>query len=94
MAVAAAVKVTRDAHRQTVLVQELQRVGEMFVGDFRLPLSPSLLVRGLDIEVRGRAEWGEGGGRREGGGGRENDRQQKEVSKGISISLKKYILLS
>ena len=51
VAVAAVVKATRDAHRQTVLVQELQRVGERFVGEFRLPLSPSLLVKGLDIEV-------------------------------------------
>ena len=51
VAVAAAVKVTRDAHRQTVLVKELQRVGERFVSDFRLPLSPALLVQGLDIEV-------------------------------------------
>ena len=51
VAVAGVVKATRDAHRQTILVQELQRVEERFVGEFRLPLSPSLLVRGLDIEV-------------------------------------------
>lgn len=52
VAVAAVVKATRDAHRQTVLVHELQRVGERIVGELRLPLSPSLLVRGLDIEVK------------------------------------------
>ena len=51
VAVAGVVKSTRDAHRQTVLVQELQRVGERLMSEFRLPLSPSLLVRGLDIEV-------------------------------------------
>ena len=63
VAVAAAVKVTQDAHRQTVLVRELQRVGERLVSDFRLPLSPAMLVRGLDIEVRSN-EWG-GKGKRE-----------------------------
>ena len=71
VAVAAAVKVTRDAHRQTVLVKELQRVGERFVSDFRLPLSPAMLVRGLDIEVRGSQcgnAWG-GKGKRERGVG-------------------------
>ena len=51
VAVAGVVKSTRDAHRQTVLVQELQRVGERLMSEFRLPLSPLLLVRGLDIEV-------------------------------------------
>lgn len=56
VAVAGVVKATRDAHRQTVLVQELQRVEERFVGEFRLPLSPSLLVRGLDIEVSWESE--------------------------------------
>ena len=52
VAVAAVVKATRDAHRQTMLVHELQRVKERMVGDFRLPLSPSLLVRGVDVEVQ------------------------------------------
>ena len=57
----------RDAHRKTVLVKELQRVGERFVSDFRLPLSPAMLVRGLDMEVRGSQcgnAWG-GKGKRE-----------------------------
>jgi phosphatidylinositol-4-phosphate 3-kinase len=50
VAMAAVVKATRDAHRQTMLVHELQRVKERMVGDFRLPLSPSLLIRGVDFE--------------------------------------------
>lgn len=51
-AVAVAVKSSRDAHRQTTLVQELNRVANKFIGQFRLPLNPSLLVRGIDIDVR------------------------------------------
>ena len=51
-AVANAVKVSRDAHRQTTLVEELNRVAEKFIAQFRLPLNPSLLVKGMDIEVR------------------------------------------
>ena len=51
--VAGSVKASRDSHRQTTLVQELRRVGGKFVGQFRLPLDPALLVSGIDIEVRG-----------------------------------------
>ncbi len=50
-AVAMAVKNMRDSHRQTTLVEELQAVADKFVGKFRLPLSPSLLVKSIDIEV-------------------------------------------
>ena len=50
-AVATAVKGSRDSHRQTTLVQELQAVADKFIGQFRLPLNPSLLVKGIDIEV-------------------------------------------
>jgi len=51
-AVAMAVKNTRDSHRQTTLVEELKGVADKFVGKFRLPLSPSLLVKSIDIEVQ------------------------------------------
>ncbi len=50
-AIATDVKATRDAHRQTALVQRLKRLSDMFVGCFRLPLDPSLQVWGVDIEV-------------------------------------------
>ena len=49
--VAVAVKNTRDSHRQTTLVQELQGVADKFHGKFRLPLNPALLVKSIDIEV-------------------------------------------
>jgi hypothetical protein len=49
--VATAVKTSRDAHRQTTLVQELKKVVDKFIGQFRLPLNPSLLVKGIDVEV-------------------------------------------
>ena len=49
--VATAVKNARDSHRQTTLVQELKMVVDKFIGEFRLPLNPSLLVKDIDIEV-------------------------------------------
>ena len=50
--VATAVKSSRDSHRQTTLVQELKGVADKFIGKFRLPLNPALLVKGIDIEVQ------------------------------------------
>ena len=50
-AVATAVKNMRDSHRQTTLIEELKKVADKFVGQFRLPLNPALLVKGIDIEV-------------------------------------------
>ena len=49
--VAVAVKNTRDSHRQTSLVQELQGVADKFRGKFCLALNPALLVKSIDIEV-------------------------------------------
>ena len=50
-AVANTVKTSRDSHRQTTLVQTLKAVADKFVGQFRLPLNPSLLAKGIDIDV-------------------------------------------
>ena len=49
--VANAVKSAREAHRQTTLIHELQRLSDKFVSKFRLPLDPALFVKGIDIEV-------------------------------------------
>ena len=49
-----ATKGTREAQRQTILVQELQKVASLITTSFPLPLNPAMLVSGLDIEVRGR----------------------------------------
>lgn len=49
--VAGAVKASRDAQRQTTLVQELKRVSDTMVGSLRLPLDPAMQVCGIDIEV-------------------------------------------
>ena len=49
---AVAVKNTCDSHRWTTLVEELQGVADMFVGKFRLPLNPLLLVKSVNIEVQ------------------------------------------
>ena len=49
--VASAVKQARDAHRQTTLITELRGVADKFVGTFRLPLDPALLVRGVDVDA-------------------------------------------
>ena len=46
-----ATKGTREAQRQTILVQELQKVSSLITGSFALPLNPAMLVSGLDIEV-------------------------------------------
>ena len=48
---AGSVKSARETHRQTTLICELQRLSDKFVGTFRLPLDPALLVTGIDIEV-------------------------------------------
>lgn len=50
--VANAVKSVREAHRQTTLIHELQRLLNKFVSTFRLPLDPALLVKGIDVKVR------------------------------------------
>ena len=57
---AMATKGTREAQRQTILVQELQRVASLITASFSLPLNPAMLVSGLDIEVW--VGWGGGGG--------------------------------
>ena len=63
--VAMAVKASRDAQRQTTLVQELRQLNRQLVGHFRLPLNPAIRVKGIDIEVGGEGEvGGRGGGKR------------------------------
>ena len=49
--VANAVKSAREAHRQTTLIHELQRLSNKFISTFRLPLDPALLVKGIDVKV-------------------------------------------
>ena len=84
-AVAMAVKNMRDSHRQTTLVEELKGVADKFVGKFRLPLDPSLLVKSIDIEVQNAYTRGGGGGGGGEGGGVAFSKKEGDILPGTCI---------